>query len=71
MMVFMVLHASKNASTMADSTDTEAMLSEEEHAALKALVADLDARYGTADLFGVDQAIAILSGEVDGSPTSQ
>jgi len=55
------LDASENASATADAAVLAAMRAEEEHAALKELVADLDAQYGPADPAGVDQAIAMLS----------
>ena len=55
------LDVSENASATADSAVLAAMRAEEGHAALKTLVADLDARYGPADPAGVDRAIAMLS----------
>ena len=55
------LDASENASATADAAVLAALRAQEEHAALKALVAELDARFGPADQAGVDRAIAMLS----------
>lgn len=55
------LDASENASAAADAAVLAAMRAQEEHATLKAFVAELDARFGPADQAGVDQAIAMLA----------
>ena len=55
------LDASGNASATADAAVLAALHAQEEHAALEAFVAELDARFGPADQAEVDRAIAMLA----------